>query len=286
MDNSYLDLGEPTEVASEWHQAGGLTECRSTHRTHRTVEYFMPDHPHLAKAPIQEALIDIRVRASQGIDVEALKVDDKYIRDNYPQVKEYRMGILGLHLKEEIQTISAAQPKTTGFIFTSEDGRQMVQFRTDGFTFNRLRPYERWESMRDEASKLWNTYLVTASPDKVIRVALRYINILELPLPVEDLSRYLTSPPAPPEGVPYSLESFLNRLVIHDKSTNAKAILTQALEASDKNIAPVVLDIDAFHEEDFQPQNDEIWTIFERLHDLKNELFFRSITKTTLELCQ
>ncbi|NKC16693.1 MAG: TIGR04255 family protein [Gammaproteobacteria bacterium] len=242
--------------------------------------------PHLSKAPIKEALIDIRVRTGQDIVVESLRVENAYIRDNYPHVKDHRMGMLGLQLTEEIQTISAAQPKTTGFIFTSGDGRQIAQFRTDGFIFNRLRPYERWESMRDEARRLWDIYLETASPDKVVRVAIRYINILELPLPVRDLSRYLTSPPAPPEGVPHSLLSFLNRLVIHDESTSAKAILTQALEASDKDIAPVVLDIDAFHEGAFDPQGDEIWTSFECLHDLKNELFFKSITDATVELCQ
>jgi len=246
----------------------------------------MSEYPHLNNAPIREALIDIRVKAHPEVAVDALKVENAYIRENYPQISVHRIGVLGLELTEQAQTVSAAQPKTTGFHFTSNDGLQIVQFRVDGFTFNRLKPYEEWEVMRDEAKRLWQAYLRVASPVKVTRSAVRYINVIELPLPIRDLGKYLTSPPALPEGVSHHLSSFLNRLVIDDTSTELHAILTQALESSDTNKASVILDIDAYCERSYEPEDDEIWEAFEHLRNLKNELFFKSITDATVEFCQ
>ena len=75
----------------------------------------------------------------------------------------------------EVSQSSAGGPD--GYLFTSVDGRQVVQARLDGFTFSRLKPYDKWESLRDEARELWQHYVQIASPETVTRVALRYINV-------------------------------------------------------------------------------------------------------------
>ncbi len=42
------------------------------------------------------------------------------------------------------------------------DRLNVAQFRRDGFTFNRLRPYTKWEEIRPEALRLWQLYTAKA----------------------------------------------------------------------------------------------------------------------------
>ena len=77
----------------------------------------------------------------------------------------------------------------------------------DGFTFSRLKPYETWENLRDEAYRLWQKYREITSPE-IIRVALRYINKLEFPLPIKNFSDYLTAAPIVPAELPQGVSSF------------------------------------------------------------------------------
>ena len=50
--------------------------------------------------------------------------------------------------------LQKAQFQVDGYVFTSADGKQVVQYRLDGFTFSRLRPYTRWEEVFAEAQKV------------------------------------------------------------------------------------------------------------------------------------
>ncbi len=145
---------------------------------------------HLTKAPLHEALIDLRASLPEDFDGERF-----------------------LELK-----------------FTSQDEKQIVQFRIDGFTLNRIRPYTNWKELFPEALRLWKYYLDFTSVDHVPRVAVRHINRIDLPLPVKDFRDHLTVPPDIPEGLPQMLSSFLTRVVIEDNETKASAIVTQALE--------------------------------------------------------
>jgi len=72
-------------------------------------------------------------------------------------------------------------------------------------------------------------------------------------------------------------------VVVYDPKTNVSTNIVQALEKStkpDKHIT-VVLDIDSFKTGDFKAKNGEMWDVFEKLHNIKNNIFFSSITNKT-----
>lgn len=163
-------------------------------------------------------------------------------------------------------------------MFTSADGRQIVQARLDGFTFNRLRPYKEWESFRDEARALWERYCEIARPEVVSRVALRFINKIEMPLPLRDFKEYILTIPEVAPGLPQGLSGFLMRLVIPDEHSDSIAIITETIEPPQGDRLPLILDIDVFRERAFAPHEEGIWEAFEHLRTLKNEIFFKSIT--------
>ena len=113
---------------------------------------------------------------------------------------------------------------------------------------------------------------------------MRYINVMELSLPIPDFREFLEAPPELPSSLPQALSSFFSRIVFSDPETNAVGIFTQALEGVPADRAPIVLDIDVFREMECKVQGEECWQVLDSLRGLKNRIFFGSITEQTAEM--
>ena len=81
----------------------------------------------------------------------------------------------------EIQEQSVTEHGIVGFQFRSADGLDIAQFRVDGFIYNRLKPYTSWDAIFPRATDLWEAYRRVAAPQMVTRLALRYLNRIDLP---------------------------------------------------------------------------------------------------------
>ncbi|MCC6544675.1 MAG: TIGR04255 family protein [Nitrospirae bacterium] len=246
---------------------------------------MMNKYTSLSKAPITEALIDIRVKPKKGIEVEQLDSIYALISDQYPNRQILRRLESRIEFKQEESIVSPGTDTINGYVYTSSDQIQVVQAKPDGLTFSRLKPYETWELFRAEAYRLWEMYAEITSPELITRVALRYINTLNIPLPIKDFGDYLTSPPVVPHALPQGVSSFLTRVVIHESSLDVVAIITQALEQIvDPNFAPIILDIDVFKQSQIGMSKEDAWDVLEKLRHLKNKIFFESITNKLKEL--
>jgi uncharacterized protein (TIGR04255 family) len=171
-----------------------------------------------------------------------------------------------------------------GYLFISQPRTEVVQLRLDGFTFSRLRPYTNWEEVLRAARRLWNHYANVAPVEAVVRVAVRYINNFSIP-PGRYPADYLTTQPAMPEGLQrISIRSSLSRLLLHDLATGANSVVAQALEHANGSVTAVVIDIDSYKtEEDFGLSGEAFWPHLEQLRDLKNRIFFGSITEAAAQ---
>jgi len=245
----------------------------------------MATQAHLENAPIVEALVDIRVKLPSDVDISNLESMGELISNQYPKKKK-RMRFEG---KIDFKDDKTPEHRDTlswvdGYIYTSEDEKHIVQARLDGFTFSRLEPYQKWETLREEAQKLWSNYLKIASPEIITRVALRYINRLELPLPMGDFNEYLTSPPVIPQNLSQEISNFLTRVVIPEKPIESFAMVTQAFERVVNNKVPIILDIDVFKKKEYDVSKKDAWEDIDKLRDFKNRIFFEFITERTKEL--
>lgn len=244
----------------------------------------MADYPHLSRAPISEAIIDFRVKPRESVTVTEFRTLRDQLHSRFPTDTEIRQFAIAL---QPGQPSVAQEQQTTGLLFKSSDEKTLVQFRLDGFTYNRLAPYTSWDEIFPETLRLWALYVKVARPESVVRVATRYINRLELPLPIGDLDDYLTAAPRVPASLPQHLRGYLQRLVIYDTANDHSLILTQAPEANplDLSRATLLLDIDAFKDVDqVSPESDELRGILMLLRDAKNAAFFGSITARTLDM--
>ena len=172
-----------------------------------------------------------------------------------------------------------------GYAFRTSDNQRVVQFRSNGFTCNWLRPYAEWSDLRDMAVRMWQIYLGAAQPDQVVRLGLRYINHLELPVPRDDFAEYLTAQPNIPAALPQTLMSFFTRVAIQDEGIDCVAVVTQAFEGIiNPKVFPLILDIDASKLVNLQPNSDEIWILLDQLRDFKNRIFFESLTEDAVRV--
>lgn len=248
----------------------------------------MIEYPLLKNAPITEAIIDIRIKLKEDFEVERFLSLYDAISDQYPEKKTRHKWEGKFEFKKGEGPVSSGTEAIDGYIFTSADAKQMFQARSDGFTFNRLRPYEKWEVFRDEAFRLWKLYRELVSPE-IFRVAVRFINKFDIPLfpqPMLDFNEYLTAAPIVPDGLPQGVSSFLTRVVIHNPDVDETAIITQAFEQIvDPKFLPIILDIDVFQQKETISEEDA-WQMLEELRHFKNKIFFASITEKARGLFQ
>jgi uncharacterized protein (TIGR04255 family) len=242
--------------------------------------------PHLRKAPIVEAILDFRVRLPADFDVARFKAVHPAFENAYPRTEERKQVEHRFeHAPGREPSHSVTDRGIHGYFFRSADNAQIVQFRRDGFTFNRLKPYTSWEHVFPEAARFWKLYWETCQPIDVSRIAVRYINRLLLPDLQGEFSHYLAAPPALPNGMPPFVSGFVSRVVIHDPDSRITAAVVQALEPPlEGRYVPVILDIDVFQQDVSNLSPDAILARFEQLREMKNRVFFGSITDTTLEM--
>lgn len=244
----------------------------------------MVSRQHYSKAPITEAIIDVRTRLPETIGLGDLERLHGAIKVDYPK-KGSRNLVEGQFKAQKAGVSASAKSKSVGFLFQSEDQKQIVQMRLDGYTMSRLAPYDRWEAFRDEARRLWMIYRKTAKPEEVLRLAVRYINRIDIPLPFRDLKDYLRTGPEVAPGLPQVLTGLFMQLTIPQNDIRCTAMLTEALiEPATEGVASIVLDIDLFRTDDVPQSDDAVWEFFETLHERKNEIFEECITENTREL--
>jgi len=241
---------------------------------------------HLSRAPITEALFDLRAEVPETFPIERLKLPRDRIGQKYPGVEEQRF----FETRFTLQPSRELAPQTTelgvrGYSFKSADGLTVAQFRRDGFTLNRLKPYTRWDELLPEARALWHLYAEVTGIREFTRVATRFINHLRVPAtPAPDFARYLTNAPATTDGAPRSRVGFLSRVDSRDPETGLRALVTQATEAApEPGALTIILDVDVYKLGTYGPDDRELDEVFELLHGMKNDIFFGAITETTAQ---
>ena len=242
----------------------------------------MYKHETFPRAPITEALIDIRVSPPEDISFDQLEQFAAAVSERFPTKEErfYQKAGIKLEMGAPVEVIEDTREKT-GFILFSESRDKAVQARRDGFTLSKLKPYESWDALRGEARELWALYRELVAPGKVVRLAARYINRIEIPLPMSDFKDYILTGPEIAPGIPQAIAEMFFRVVIPKPEIEATAIINSIMEkpTEDGTILPYILDIDVIKKIEIESASEKIWDLFEDIRNYKNDIFFNSITE-------
>ena len=242
---------------------------------------------HLPKAPIVEALLDIRVRPTAEFDVEHLRGIAPILESEYDAPLEKHQGEFQIMINDLNAGPSAnAQMKSanTGFVFHGSQKSKILQLTKDGFTQNFLPPYSNGDLLFEEARKNWAHYVVHAKPQVATRLAMRYINKVHIAGDQIDFDDSLAACPQIPDSLPQFLANFFSRVTIANPKISAFAAVTQAFSGEQGPTGiDVVLDIDVFSEGEFDVSGSEMWDRLKELRVFKNEIFFGFVKEGKLE---
>lgn len=235
-------------------------------------------------APIQEAVFDIRVKKVSNTEIRYYESLKDSVLSDFPNT-ERKVHFAGRYRFEKRDLITEhSTPQEMGVIFTNKEGNKKVQFRKDGFTFNHLKPYPNWDNFSEEAFKYWEIYKNEIEPHSVDRIALRYINKIDLPL-TDDLNfhEYFQNIPQLPEPLNKGYLGLLLRFKAPCSVGDFIANVTSKFEKPDDNFLPFILDIDVFALRDFSI-DENLKEEFSLIRENKNNIFESLITDKTRNL--
>jgi uncharacterized protein (TIGR04255 family) len=242
---------------------------------------------HYLKAPITEAIIDLKVAFSENFSADRFADIQDRIQDRFPTKEPIYTGVGAFVFERGSPVKVDANQQHNGFLFRSIDNLRILQATLSGFTFSRLAPYESWEEFSSDAKYLWEIYQEIYKPIHVTRAAIRYINQINIPTEgLVDLQDYLRTVPEVSDSLSQkTLRSFFMQLQIPQEDLDCMLVVNETLAPQpNPAIITVVLDFDLFRQQTWESEDKEIWSFLEKLRHRKNEIFEASITERTKEI--
>jgi uncharacterized protein (TIGR04255 family) len=243
----------------------------------------MDEFETFSNPPIAEAMLDIKATLPAGADLAMLAQFHEAVRDRFPLKQERLLQTLQFQTGGNLMPVVGVQ----GYLFRSADDTKVVQAKLDGFTFNKLKPYGKWESFRREAKELWEKYVALAKPVTVHQIGLRYLNRIGIPHPVKEIRDFFPMFPEIPSQLPQGVSNFFMRMAISDPAPDMAAFITFAMEPflPESKFAVFILDIEiATVPLSLSPDSETLWTKMDSLRKLKNQAFFSAVTEQTRKL--
>ena len=114
-------------------------------------------------------------------------------------------------------------------------------------------------------------------------MAVRYINRIDIPLPVTDFGKWLKTLPVVAEEAGKDLTGFFMQAEVPQRDLEAVANIREAIVPSSKpdEVVSILLDIDLY-KVNLSPQGeDKLWEEFEEFRKRKNKIFKACITPDT-----
>lgn len=239
----------------------------------------MSEWPRLRKAPIVEGLVDIRVNRRVPIAQAVLMSAAEELAAEFPSRQERRAFSGQIRFDAGANPSLAASDAPDGCLLRSADRRKVAQFTKDGCTISLLEPYSDWNELKVLSRRYWDHYRNATSPAAATRIALRFINRIPVPsgMPFDQVFQTTFQIAA---SLPQDVSGFLLRIAMPFESGQMRAIVSQMLEQDGLHC---VFDIDVFSERPDGYGEEDLWQQAEAIRNLKNRLFFESITSAAME---
>ncbi len=246
------------------------------------------DHFQLDDAPIIEAVVDIDCDMPSDFTLAAVEAEatNRFL-DAYPETKKSFLQQQQIQFRPQEPPQVTATQALRALQFFSGDSLQLVQVRSNGYSFNRLRPYSSLDDYLPEIQRTWQLFVELAAPVQVRKIALRYINRILLPMEAGrvPLDRYLRLGPRLPEEHEFTYLGFLNQYSAIEPGSGNALTITLTSQPMEQQGLPLIFDIETRREFGAQPGNwDELKKVILSLRKLKNRVFKRTLSEECLML--
>lgn len=234
------------------------------------------DFPHLANAPIVEAVIHWQASPSKSLDPE-----------EWGKELTRRFGGYALHAQQQIEaTLNAsaggveARHRTlwSGSQLTSADGKYVCLVTPNAVTFSRLAPYENWPNLVAEALRFWDSFVELAAPVSVDRLGVRFIDQMRMQ-GGEKASDLVNEPPDPLASTGLHSDTFFRQDILGVPGHPYRVNLVRAIQGPQPLVPQrsLIVDVDAFTTEPTGVDRAAVERRLQELRFLKNFVFFSFI---------
>jgi uncharacterized protein (TIGR04255 family) len=242
------------------------------------------EFPHLAHAPIVEAVIEIRARAQAPWEELAITKQIKQQLPDYPNVVSQNQERREITLGPDAPKLVSQNLGWHGLQFQSEDKKHIARFNRDGFMLSRLQPYQNWRQLFDEAMRLWQMHVEISKPLEVERVGVRFINRIEMQPGEVCCEDYIELPPHPTKGLDLPFMGFFHQdtLAVPGYPLAVNVIRTfQPPQSTNAGVA-LILDIDATTTTALKMSREDLAQSLRQMRWLKNKVFYGNVKEKAL----
>ena len=129
--------------------------------------------------------------------------------------------------------------------FLSEDQKSILQIGENFIVLNRLQPYPHFDTWIPVLYTAVNKYRELAKPKKIVRLGLRYINHVRIPLPSPKISikDYFNIYPKFPDPFEWDNDPFLLQTEIRVKGSEHTTLISFSNSSPDPNQSTFILDL-------------------------------------------
>jgi uncharacterized protein (TIGR04255 family) len=245
---------------------------------------------HLTNAPITEAVIDFMIEPTPEKNFSQLESAYRNLDFGYRQQGAVVAGAFQVTTSQEgigVQAFPGGDPRI-GLRLASSDDKYVALVRLNGLAVSRLTPYENFEALSLEMRRLWNIYINRWAPEKIRRVACRFINNLRLPMAIgQSFGEFVTTFTEVPPNLPQGLSNFVQQFNLQGAEATAVRVSLAwdgTWQKTDSTlIVPMIFDIDAFKLVDIDVHDEVSWELLEKLRELKNQCFFGALTEACVK---
>lgn len=228
-------------------------------------------------SPIEEALVEFRFKPSQEWDLTVPGKLHEKLKTEYSgkprHQKTVEASVGGQPHQQANVTFREALARIQ---FPTVDGTRLVAVGPDLLSISVLKPYEGWEAFRPRIEKALSAYQEVVGAQPVIRIGVRYINVIKVPSPTVEPSHYFHFSPQHSATVNAKMVNFVSRVELR-YDDGIKLLLTQASNQSQSDRPEFIVDLDVVW--DIQPiPVPEIMEVVERLHEREGSAFEALIT--------
>lgn len=239
--------------------------------------------PHLTKAPIVEAVIDIRITPKGSLDEAMVSSFLKKRLPGYPNQKNQNSKSLEIAVGVEPH---APIIKNLGFVGTTASAASepyIAQFNKEAFVFSRLAPYNEWKLFMAEALRLWGIYCELITPGEVQRIGVRFINKIDVLKSVIELSDYYENAPDSIKDTDWPIINYIHKDTYQPTPLHVINVIRTVKQRQDKTGVGLILDIDVIMNKKFNNDLGKVTDHLMNIKWLKNKTFFNSIKPNIIE---
>lgn len=245
--------------------------------------------PVLTHAPIVEAVMEWRARAEAPWEEPALRQALVQRLPEYPTLQAQHLIEHQVTMEPGVSVDQRHRESWRGLRALSADKLYIAQFSRDGFLFSRLSPYPTWGRFRDEAVRVWRVYQEIACPSEIYRFAVRFINRVVIAASDLQAEKILQAPPQPPRNLALALQGYFHQDTWNVPGHDYTVIFRRTVQPSPvpgAAEADLILDIDVFTNQPFEPNAPLLEKRLAEMRWLKNKVFFESVTLDAVKLFQ